>query len=192
MNDFLRNLRTTHKKEPPPQRNPLDAHFQPQTEHRLVRERRPSKPSPQKTTLSNEVSKKLGEMLPIMLDTTTTMAKQVEKMAAINEMEMESKIRMNNTVADFFETLTDMVQRIEPAEFTSHPPMATASYACGTHYTKDEILSIIQNMRDQGGTFSMIADYLKEKGIPTFSGKGEWHAQTIHRLCKEDQGFGQN
>ena len=60
----------------------------------------------------------------------------------------------------------------------------TTSYASGTHYTKDDILSIIETMRKDGATFAIIADYLKEKGIPTFSGRGEWHAQTIHRLCK--------
>ncbi|PIE61418.1 MAG: hypothetical protein CSA29_03385 [Desulfobacterales bacterium] len=186
MNDFLRNLRTTHKKEAPPQRNPLDSHFHPPTEHRLIREKRLSKPSHQKAKSSVEFKKKWEEMLPIIIENTCAMAKHIEKMAAINEMEMESKIRMNNTVANFFETLTEMVQHIEPSELSYPPPMATSSYACGTHYTKDEILNIIMDMRDQGGTFAMIAEYLREKGIPTFSGKGEWHAQTIHRLCKEE------
>ncbi|WDP88852.1 MAG: hypothetical protein HUN04_03520 [Desulfobacter sp.] len=184
MNDFLRNLRSSHKKETPPQRKSMDSHFYPQTERRMIRDRRatPQQP-PQHAPVSDELSRKLGEMLPIILDNTTTMAEQVEKMATINEMMMESRIRQYNAVADFFEGLTEMLQNTEPAEFTS-PPRATTSYASGTHYTKDDILSIIQNMRDQGATFAIIADYLKEKGIPTFSGRGEWHAQTIHRLCK--------
>nr|NJM03756.1 cbb3-type cytochrome c oxidase subunit II [Desulfobacula sp.] len=59
-----------------------------------------------------------------------------------------------------------------------------ANDTLGTHYTKDEILSLIRTMRKKKATFAAIADYLKEKGIPTFSGRGEWHAQTIHRLCK--------
>jgi hypothetical protein len=43
---------------------------------------------------------------------------------------------------------------------------------------------MIQAMRARRSTYDEIAKELMEKGIPTFSGRGKWHAQTIHRLCK--------
>jgi hypothetical protein len=43
----------------------------------------------------------------------------------------------------------------------------------------------MQALRKKGATFAQIADYLTQKGMPTFSGKGHWHAQTIHRLCRK-------
>jgi hypothetical protein len=48
---------------------------------------------------------------------------------------------------------------------------------------REEILHIIQTMRNEGATYDQIAKHLVDLGQPTFSGRGEWHAQTIHRLC---------
>lgn len=198
MNDFLRNLRSSHKKETPPPRKNLDNQYysqSSQSDRRMMLDRRTktnsnsaSGSTPDSASM-DILAKTMGEILPMVLDNTSLLAEQVEKIAAINEMVAESTIRKNNAVADFFDGLGEILATPpQPGMQGSVGPMgpvkATASYASGTHYTKDDILSIIQNMRDQGGTFSIIADYLKEKGIPTFSGRGEWHAQTIHRLCK--------
>ena len=177
MSDFLRNLRSSHKKETPPPRKPMESHYYPQQDRRIIRDRRSPPPS------QDALSQKMGEILPHLLDTTTVLTEQVEKLATISEMMVESRIRHYNAMANFFENLSRMMAEA-PQAGAAGVPRATASYASGTHYTKDDILSIIQNMRDQGATFAIIADYLKEKGIPTFSGRGEWHAQTIHRLCK--------
>jgi hypothetical protein len=48
---------------------------------------------------------------------------------------------------------------------------------------REEIMNIIQTMRNEGATYDQIAKHLVDLGQPTFSGRGEWHAQTIHRLC---------
>ncbi|MCG8687990.1 MAG: recombinase family protein [Desulfobacterales bacterium] len=184
MSDFLRNLRSSHKKETPPPRKPIkpmEGNYYPQTERRMLSDRRTPPMQRQPSQAMDDLARELGDMLPVIMDNTTNLVKQVEKLATINEMVMESQIRQHNALADFFENIGDLLAKSSPSEM---PPRATASYASGTHYTKDDILSIINNMRDQGATFAIIADYLKEKGIPTFSGRGEWHAQTIHRLCK--------
>lgn len=187
MNDFLKNLRSSTKKEIPPSRPPMEGHYFPQQDRRVIRDRRAApqphqqRPMPYKSGLE-DLSLQLGEFLPNAVDQITAMAEHVEKIATIHEMQMESAIRRDNAIADFFENLGNLMANAPLAN--DAPPRATASYASGTHYTKDDILSIINSMREQGATFSVIAEYLSEKGIPTFSGRGEWHAQTIHRLCK--------
>ncbi len=40
--------------------------------------------------------------------------------------------------------------------------------------------------RKDGNTFGQIAQQLEDQELPTFSGRGEWHAQTVHRICKEN------
>nr|NJM01896.1 hypothetical protein [Desulfobacula sp.] len=50
---------------------------------------------------------------------------------------------------------------------------------------RDAVMDIIYTMRSQGATFDQVAARLIELGQPTFSGRGEWHAQTIHRLCNK-------
>ena len=51
--------------------------------------------------------------------------------------------------------------------------------------SRDAVMDIIHSMRAKGDTFDMVASRLVELGQPTFSGRGEWHAQTIHRLCNK-------
>ena len=49
--------------------------------------------------------------------------------------------------------------------------------------SREEVMAIIEKMRAKGATFDQVAKYLVDIGQPTFSGRGEWHAQTVHRLC---------
>ncbi len=51
--------------------------------------------------------------------------------------------------------------------------------------SRETVMDIIQTMRTEGATFDQVASRLVELGQPTFSGRGEWHAQTIHRLCNK-------
>jgi hypothetical protein len=51
--------------------------------------------------------------------------------------------------------------------------------------SREVVMDIIQSMRAEGATFDQVASRLIELGQPTFSGRGEWHAQTIHRLCNK-------
>ena len=50
---------------------------------------------------------------------------------------------------------------------------------------REAVLDIILKMRDEGATYGRIANYLEAENIPTFSRKRAWHAQTIHRICRE-------
>jgi hypothetical protein len=50
---------------------------------------------------------------------------------------------------------------------------------------REEIMDIINSMREEGATYDQVARRLIDLGQPTFSGRGEWHAQTIHRLCSK-------
>ena len=50
--------------------------------------------------------------------------------------------------------------------------------------THEEVRKIALSLREQGKTYKEIAQYLDDEKIPTFSGKGGWHAPTIHKLCK--------
>lgn len=51
--------------------------------------------------------------------------------------------------------------------------------------SREAVMNIIETMRTEGATYDQVASRLIELGQPTFSGRGEWHAQTIHRLCSK-------
>ncbi len=61
---------------------------------------------------------------------------------------------------------------------------ATADADAGL-MSRESIMDIIHTMRKEGATYDQVAGRLVELGQPTFSGRGEWHAQTIHRLCSK-------
>jgi len=179
MSDFLRNLRSSHKKDSPHSRKNLGGHYYPQTDRRILNDRRAA----ENYDDMEDLARQLG--LPLVLEKTTKLIQQLEKLTASNELLLEAKIQQYKAVTLFFNNLNKMMsENFSPGIPGDKSMKAFTSYAKGTHYTKDDILSIIQEMRKKGATFSIIADSLKEKGIPTFSGRGEWHAQTIHRLCK--------
>jgi hypothetical protein len=51
--------------------------------------------------------------------------------------------------------------------------------------TRDDVLNMICGLREEGHTYDQIAKQLEDENIPTFSGKGKWRGQTIHRLYQK-------
>lgn len=179
MSDFLRNLRSSHSKDRTDPKRNLDGHYYPQKDRRKLPDRRTNNVEKLESLWSC-----LNEVLPKILDNTTLLTKYLQKNQEKQALLIEAKVRQHNAIADFFDNMNSFFNENKSAYVSNKGPKATASYATGTHYTKDDILMIIRNMRKDGATFAVIAGYLNDKGIPTFSGRGDWHAQTIHRLCK--------
>lgn len=47
-----------------------------------------------------------------------------------------------------------------------------------------KVLDIVASMREKNATYQEIAEKLELENLKTFSGRGKWHAQTVHRLCR--------
>jgi hypothetical protein len=50
---------------------------------------------------------------------------------------------------------------------------------------REGVLEMIGALRKEQFSYEKIAGTLKAKGIPTFSGKGAWHSQTVSKLCHQ-------
>jgi len=48
-----------------------------------------------------------------------------------------------------------------------------------------KVKGIIIKMREKNKTYEEIAKFLEDEKIPTFTNRGNWHAQTVHRLFKD-------
>lgn len=185
MNDFLKNLRSTQRPSGPT-RKEVGERYGTGNERRQVVDRRGPLP-PQSQYKDDDATK---DHLPIIKESLTTIASSLERMSENQENLIKVQVRQYEAVGAFFENLNEiLMKRIVPTlDAASNPKTVkrgTTSYASGTHYTKDEVIEIIRSMREKRATFAEIAQALTDKGIPTFSGRGDWHAQTIHRLCKE-------
>lgn len=63
-------------------------------------------------------------------------------------------------------------------------PARKAAARKGADSAKQKIMMAIKRLRKNGKSYGEITKYLESKNIPTFSGKGKWHAQTIANLLK--------
>ena len=94
---------------------------------------------------------------------------------------------------DITEPVETPVENIEPPKpvirrrkkVVAKKTEVTASTTDNKLLSRETVMDIIHSMRDDGATFDQVASRLIELGQPTFSGRGEWHAQTIHRLCNK-------
>lgn len=179
MSDFLRNLRSSRKKDGSDPKKNLDGHYYPPNERRKAKDRRSDSTEDLESLLTG-----LGNALPMLVDNSSKVLLYLEKVLAANDLMAAARIRQYNAVSVFFDHLNKIFTEEFFTQSSGGQSKVMTSDASGNHYTKDDIITIIRTMRKKDATFAVIAEYLKEKGIPTFSGRGEWHAQTIHRLCK--------
>ncbi len=189
MSDFLKNLRSTHRGSPPrpsgPTRKEMGDRYGLGNERRKVVDRRGPFPPQSQYRDSDDTN----EYLPVIKESLATVAASLERMAESQESLAQAQIKQHESVTTFFENLNQIlmsrvVPTLDAASQSKTIQKGTTSYASGTHHTKDEVIEIIRAMREKRSTFAEIAQALMDKGIPTFSGRGDWHAQTIHRLCK--------
>ena len=178
MNDFLKNLRNSRKKEPSGPKKNLDGHYYEQPDRRSTQGQKIASSEPLLSVLSG-----LTDILPEFSGNISRLSQGLEKFLESNDVLVEARIRQCNAVSTFFDHLNSLFSP-DSLSAAENGIKIKAGDTYGTRYTKDEILVLIRTMRKNEATFGAIADYLKEKRIPTFSGRGEWHAQTVHRLCK--------
>lgn len=193
MSDFLKNLRSTQRNQrsggTPPTRKDIDGQFFP-NDRRKIKERRIIPNPRNQEPAGGLLNGALLETLPVIKDNMTQIAASLERIAESRENLEKSQIKQHNAVGNFFINLNKILEeKVVPFLETAGqqvrtPPRVTTSYASGTHHTKDEVIDLIQSMRRNQSTFAEIAEHLTKEEIPTFSGRGDWHAQTIHRLCK--------
>ncbi len=53
-----------------------------------------------------------------------------------------------------------------------------------TAMQRDDLVSMIQALREQGLSYEKIARHFEEKEIPTISGRGKWRGQAVSKLCQ--------
>ncbi len=73
------------------------------------------------------------------------------------------------------------IQTKGAASITSSLQKQQAPFSLG----RKDIMDLIIGLRKEGNSFKQVAMYLEEQNVPTFSGKGKWHAPTVANLLKK-------
>ncbi len=191
MNEFVKNLRNPRRgAQPRPSaitRKDIDGNFSPGDDRRKTKDRRmPRVVNEEKTDPAADI---LSEIIPVIKTSMDQMNSCMERMANYQESLVNARIKQYEGMEKFLDHLNnfikDMTRTIpDKNSLSDFPSKDTANHTPQTHHSKDEVIAMIKSMRKKRATFAEIAQDLKDKGIPTFSGRGEWHAQTIHRLCR--------
>ena len=193
MNDFLKNLRntqrTSHQRFPGGgSRKETDGNYLSGKDRRKLKDRRTPNMGD-----NGAISTDLMEMTASQIqDSLSIIADSLEKLITQNELLVKTKIDQAESMDQFLNKLTILLDEkttqflnMKEDSHTSPPKeICIPTPSPENRHTKDEVIAMIRSMRKKKATFSEIAKWLDEEGIPTFSGRGEWHAQTIHRLCK--------
>lgn len=83
----------------------------------------------------------------------------------------------NTVVIDGAVYVPEATQGTEPTQLQTAIPSEKSPKE-----KQKELTSQMKKMRRRGFTYKTIAKHLNDGDVPTFSGSGRWHAQTIHRL----------
>ncbi len=162
----------------------MDGHYYPKEDRRVLMDRRTRAFSDHQPGNTDGMGNVLEDLLPQMADNTSKITECLDRIVDQNERLLNARLQQIEVVTKFFDNLNKVFTNELPAQSQSEPRTRAADYSVSGQYTKADILELIRQMREKGSTFSVIAQHLVDLGIPTFSGRGHWHAQTIHRLCK--------
>ena len=194
MSEFLKNFRTTHSRYTGNKRNPYDGHYYPSQDRRNGNDRRNEQGQPTGKS-SSSLYTKLEDFLPTLQTLLETISDNQQHLIDIKERQIQS----NETMASAFKDIAAVLSRgshlpampvvpRDDGEIQKSQPAFSVEELEKTEMKssadeKRDIIRIMKKLRKKGGTYKEIALFLNENKIPTFSNKGHWHAQTIHRLC---------
>ncbi|MCB9482167.1 MAG: recombinase family protein [Desulfobacteraceae bacterium] len=183
MNEFLRNLRSQQKdKYPGSYRSPSDGNTSyPHPDRRSGGDRRSGSSS--RNFNPDLIIKKLSEIYPDIKHMLGSVTEANEKIIEALDRHIEIEEERNEIFESIGRSLEIIAEKgIIPYDSDHNESMKVKKIP---KEEKDKILDLIVSMRENNSTYEQIADYLESERIPTFSNKGHWHAQTIHRLYQQ-------
>ncbi len=128
-----------------------------------------------------------ADQFQVIKSTLETIAEAFQQQAHAAKRRAEAKeaiAESMKSIAGFLESqqasdILDSLKRLAESDQSGMPAPLSAD--------RDKVMKIIQELRDRNISYEKIALHLENEGIPTFSGKGQWRGQTIHRLHQRFQ-----
>ncbi len=191
MNDFLHSLRNTmDKRNDKNRRNYNGNQFNPADRRRPKDSRYGHN---RQTPDHSQLTQLLGEWLPEIKKNLERLTESQDQLIDARVQRAAAEARKADALEQIAVSLAKLVdlQQVDPRNnpslapflppaLLSHAPQAAS--ASGTD--RETVLDAIRSLRENGLSFSAIAAHLTENDIPTFSGKGRWCGQTVHKLLK--------
>ncbi len=201
MNDFLHNLRSGKMQRPERHRKPYAGH------QKTGHERGKAKDFRNGRYGKNIEAEKLNKITQII----ASIAESQKLIAASQERKAKAEERKVDILESFVELIKQIVSPDSLKPDSSKPDSSKTDSSKTDNKSADletnlapevmlqkidqpekpndankkKTLDLIQSMRKDGMSYEKVANYLDSNKIPTFSGRGKWRGQTIHRLCNK-------
>lgn len=188
MDDFLHNLRTGKNKPFDRTRKQYDNNGYKNPERQGIGDNRRKEPFQRTPPVDH---------LPAIKSLLGEIAEGQRRQAEIGERRVLAEERIASAmeriaaavfdkIQSSFSAKPDILEPVKP-EINSLPADPSAAAASATHpeIDRSDVIEMIGALRKEQFSYEKIARTLEEKGVPTFSGKGAWHSQTVSKLCHQ-------
>jgi len=191
MSDFLKNLRNTGKdnrslKRPSStQYNSTRYHYESQKKQfagdkRNGQDRRREVGSVSKSQES--IASSIVEITPAIIEFMEIMAKSRIRLAEAEEQKARAEERKADAIENILKELKETgIESLLGLQAGKKKKKVKKPF----DQHRKKILQLIAKLRNKGETFDEIALHLQKENLKTFSGRGQWHAQTVHRLYQD-------
>jgi len=184
MNDFLKSLRSGQDNRAGRYGNKPYSHGGRQfsgNEKRAGMERRSAKHHKQHS--KDNLAEMLNELSPAIKVFLENIAENQKRLAEVEEIRALAEEKKSKTFEDLLEFLkSDGLEKLLSSRENAGKKRKAKK---PIDANRKKIMQIIAKMRSKGETFDNIALYLENEKLPTFSNRGQWHAQTVHRLYQD-------
>lgn len=185
VDDFIHNLRNQQNKRKQMYNNPYKT-----PDNRSGKDNR--RPEGRRFP-DDQLVELIKETVPVIRNLLKEMADNQKRLSEVEEMRARAEERMATAMESIAfhlrvpETL-EAEEKIEEICSSSPDAELVAPEKVPPQEPdapdKDQILGIIAEMRNSGATYDQIAFHLEQEKVPTLSGRGRWHPQTVHRACR--------
>lgn len=154
------------------------------------------RPGYRKTGVANPLQNLLNENMPTIKNFLEGITDNQKRLAVAEQARAEVEERKADAMESIANHLKNLVAGGSPLQaqeladlkssLVAEPPVQEIqSVIRPTEDDRKRVVQIIKEMRAQGITYDQIARHLEKENVPTFSGKGRWHGQTVNKLCKQ-------
>lgn len=116
-----------------------------------------------------QLKKVLGELTSAIKEFLEATTANQRRLAAAKEKQSEALMKIAEVMPMYIRGWSGTGQKLPKKQKISKE--------------KKKTIDLVIRLRGEGMTYEEIAAHLEENKVTTLSGRGHWHAQTIHRLC---------
>ena len=126
------------------------------------------------------------ELTPSIKEFAIEYVENQKRLIKAEQRKANAEIRNTESIETFFSIIKNYMEGFTPKNSITESKTRRGPYKQRPLDDNRKIIfKIITKMREKNATYEDIANHLVKEKIPTLSGRGTWHAQTVHRLGRD-------